>query len=81
MADISDWSSASAGVFPSKRLSRPRVEHGRHGRKLVGAVHAEIGAFWKILTQQSVGVLVGAALPRAVRIAEIHLDASVDLQA
>src|SRR5215472_309913 len=44
-------------------------------------MHAEIGAFWKILAQQSVGVLVGAALPWAVRIAEIDLDASVDLQA
>src|SRR5262249_48358085 len=44
-------------------------------------MHAEIDAFWKILAQQSVGVLVGAALPWAVRFAEIDLDASVDLQA
>src|SRR6201997_5892504 len=44
-------------------------------------MHAEIGAFWKRLAQQSVGVLVGAALPWAVRIAEIDLDASIDLQA
>src|SRR5882757_6362416 len=44
-------------------------------------MRAEIGALWKILTQQSVGVLVGAALPWAVRIAEIDLDASIDLQA
>src|SRR5215469_6357722 len=44
-------------------------------------MHAEIGAFRKILAQQSVGVLIGAALPWAVRIAEIDLDASVDLQA
>src|ERR1700733_943416 len=44
-------------------------------------MRAEICAFWKILAQQSVGVLVGAALPWAVRIAEIDLDASVDLQA
>ena len=55
--------------------ARPRVERGRHGRNLVDAMHAEISAFWKILAQQSVGVLVGAALPRAVRIAEIDLDA------
>src|SRR3974390_2319890 len=44
-------------------------------------MHAEIGAFWKILAQQSVGVLVGAALPWAVGIAEVDLDASIDLQA
>ena len=67
--------------FPVKRLSRPGVEGGRHGRNLLGTVQAEIGAFWKVLAQQSVGVLVGAALPRAVRIAEVDLYARVDLQA
>src|SRR5215831_15957584 len=51
-----------------------RGDGGSHGRNVVGAMRAEIGAFWKILTQQSVGVLVGAALPWAVRIAEIDLD-------
>jgi hypothetical protein len=34
-------------------------------------MHAEIGAFRKILTQQSVGILIGTTLPWAVRIAEI----------
>src|SRR5215468_224831 len=67
--------------FPSKRLSGPCVEGGRYGCNVVGAMHAKIGAFWKILAQQPVSVLVGAALPWAVRIAEIDLDASVDLQA
>ena len=67
--------------MPSKRLSGPCVEGGRHGRNIVGAMHAEIGAFRKILTQQSVGILIGTTLPWAVRIAEIDLDASVDLQA
>src|SRR4051812_10667652 len=44
-------------------------------------MHAEIDAFWKILAQQSVGILVGATLPWAVRITEIDLDTSVDPQA
>src|SRR3954466_10851715 len=66
---------------PAERLSRPAVEGHRHGCKVLGAVRAEVGALWKVLAQQPVGVLVRAALPGAVRIAEVDLDACVDLQA
>src|SRR3989304_9150609 len=38
----------------------------------------EVGALGKVLAEQSVGVLVGATLPWAVRVAEVDLDASVD---
>ena len=69
------------GRFPIKRLAGPGVEGGRYGGNLLGAVHAEIGAFGQVLAQQPVGVLVGAALPRAVRIAKVDLYARVDLQA
>src|SRR6185436_3203427 len=41
---------------------------------------AQIGALREVLAQQSVGVLVGAALPRALRIAEVDLDTRIDLQ-
>src|SRR6202041_3735438 len=63
------------------RLSGPRVEGGGHGCNLVGAVHAEIGPFGEVLAEQSVSVLVGAALPWAVRIAEIDSHARLDLEA
>src|SRR5215212_5293307 len=66
--------------FPAKGLSRPGVEDHRHGREVVGAVHAEVGALRKVLTQQPVGVLIRAALPGAVGIAEVDLHASVDPQ-
>src|SRR3954470_20554552 len=66
---------------PAERLSRPAVEGHRHGCKVLGAVRAEVGALWKVLAQKPVGVLVGAALPGAVGIAEVDLDACVDLQA
>src|SRR3954454_17242060 len=66
---------------PAERLSRPAVEGHRHGCKVLGAVRAEVGALWKVLAQQPVGVLVRAALPGAVGIAEVDLDACVDLQA
>src|ERR1041384_6938677 len=66
---------------PAKGLSRPAVEGDRHGRKVLGAVHAEVSALWEILTQQPVGVLVRAALPGTVGIAEVDLETSVDPQA
>ena len=40
----------------------------------------EIGAFGKVLAQQSVGVFIAAALPRALWIAEEYLDAGVSFQ-
>src|SRR5207342_1915873 len=68
------------GRFPTQRLSRPGVEGGGHGGDLLGAVHAQIGAFREVLTQQSIGVLVSAALPWALGIAEVDLDAYINLQ-
>src|SRR3954470_19018383 len=66
---------------PAQGLSRPAVEGHRHGCKVLGAVRAEVGALWKILAQQPVGVLVRAALPGAVRVAEVDLKTGVDPQA
>ena len=37
-------------------------------------MHRQVGALWKVLSQQAIGVLVRAALPRALRIAEIDVD-------
>src|SRR4051794_36865358 len=63
---------------PAQGLSRPAVEGDRHGCKVLGAVHAEVGALWKVLAQQPVGVLVRATLPGAVRVAEGDRHASLD---
>src|SRR3954466_4038278 len=63
---------------PAKGLSRPAVEGDRHGREVLGAVRAEVGALWKVLAQQPIGVLVRAALPGAVGIAEVNRHASLD---
>ena len=40
----------------------------------------EVGAFWEVLAEESVGVLVGASLPGAVRVAEVDLEAGVDAE-
>src|SRR3954462_12795958 len=66
------------GCPPAQGFSRPAVEGDRHGRKVFGAVHAEVSAFWKVLAQQPIGVLIRAALPGAVGIAEVDRHASLD---
>jgi hypothetical protein len=58
------------------------------GRALRAAATAAIpsalcalrSAFREVLTQQRIGVLVGAALPRVFRIAEAGLDYSIELE-
>ena len=49
------------GGSPVERLSRSGVERRGHGRELVRAVDAQVGAFREVLPQQPVGVLVRAA--------------------
>ena len=39
-------------------------------------MHRQVGAFRKVLSEQAIGVLVRAALPRALRIAKIYVDFS-----
>src|SRR6188472_4407484 len=56
---------------PAERLARPAVECRGHGRGVVGTVRAQVGALREVLPQQPVRVLVRAALPRAVRVAEV----------
>src|SRR5215208_5940719 len=66
------------GCSPAKGLSRSGIERRGHGCERVRAVRAQVGAFGEVLPQQPVGVLVRAALPWTVRIAEVDLHASVD---
>src|SRR6476659_9042222 len=66
--------------FPAQRLSRSGIEGRRNGGDLIGAVDAEVGAFREVLTQQPIGVLVSAALPWALRVAEVDLHARIDLE-
>ena len=73
-------SSASAGVFQPSVFRGLALRAAATAASLLGAVHAEIGALREVLAQQPVGVLVGAALPWALRIAEVDLDAGIDLQ-
>jgi hypothetical protein len=69
------------GRFPVEPLPWPGIEGRSYGADILSGVHAEIGAFREVLSQQSVCVLVGAALPRTSRITEMDLDPGIDPQA
>ena len=55
--------------------ARSVVEAVGDGIELVLTVDREVGALGQVLAQQPVGVLAGAALPWAVRVAEVHAHA------
>ena len=48
--------------------------------KISARVLAEVGGLWKVLAQETVGVFVRAALPRALRVTEADLKTCVDPQ-
>ncbi len=37
-------------------------------------VYRQVGSLGEVLSEQAVGVLVGTALPRAARVAEVNID-------
>ena len=49
--------------LPAKGLARPCVEGQRYCLESILAVSAQVGALWKVLTHQTVGILVRAPLP------------------
>src|SRR5207302_4782187 len=63
---------------PAECLTGSIVERVGGGVEVVLSMDGEVGAFGEVLAAQAVGVLVGAALPGAVRIAEVDVDAGVD---
>src|SRR4051794_8327895 len=66
--------------FPPEGLARSAVESCGNRREVVHIMQAQVGALREVLAQQPVGVLVRPALPRAVRVAEVDLQARVDPQ-
>ena len=60
-----------------EHFAGPVVEAFGDFVEIVLAMSAEVGAFGQILPDQPVGVFVAAALPGAVGIGEVDLDAGV----
>jgi hypothetical protein len=73
-AAIRAWAERdSGGTVLERYVLGIAPEGGGDGGEVVGAVPGEVGAFGEVLAQQPVGVLVGGALPRALRVAEVDL--------
>src|ERR1700682_3480181 len=60
--------------FKLQGLTWSFVELTSHFVQISLRVHRQVGALWKVLSQQAIGVLVRPALPRALRIAKIDVD-------
>ncbi|CAA0096447.1 Uncharacterised protein [Starkeya nomas] len=67
-----------ARCFPPERFAGPGVHRVSDGSQLPGRVPAEISPFREVLPQKAVGVFVRAALPRALRIAEVDFQSALD---
>jgi hypothetical protein len=64
------------GCSVAEALARPIIERVDNEGKFVIADLREVGAFGEVAAQQPIGVLVGPALPGAVRIGEEHAQPS-----
>lgn len=60
------------GCLPAENFPRSGVERCGNGVELGPGPSREVGAFGKVLAEDSVGVLVGATLPGTVRVREEH---------
>src|SRR2546423_5002670 len=67
-----DWFS------PVQRLAWSAIQFRRYFIKFLLGVQGQVGAFREVLPKQPVRVLVGAALPRRARVAEIDRQAGTD---
>src|SRR5271168_1128093 len=63
---------------PAERLAWSAVERGSDRLELLRGVSCEVCSSREVLAEQAVGVLVGAALPRALWVTEVHLKPAVD---
>jgi len=62
-------------------FARSGVEFPRDAVEISLGVALDIGAVREVLPEQPVGVLVGAALPRTLRVADVHRDIRGDREA
>src|SRR5207344_3235536 len=60
--------------FKLQGLTWPFVELTSHFVQTGLRMHRQVGALRKVLSQQTIGVLIRAALPWALRIAKINVD-------
>lgn len=64
--------------LPGERLSWSCVQCMGNSAQLVGTVAAKVRSRGKVLAKQTIGVFVAAALPGALRVAEVDVEAGID---
>ena len=62
--------------FECQSLTWPFVELTSHFVEMSLRIHRQVGPLREVLPQQSIGVFIGTALPRTVRIAEVKVAKS-----
>src|SRR3974377_352988 len=60
--------------FKSQGLAWSLVELACHFVQMGLLVHRQVRSLRKVLSQQTIGVLIGTTLPRALRIAEVNIN-------
>ena len=60
--------------FKVQRLSWSLVELTRYFIQMSLRVYRQVRSLGEVLSQQSIGVLIGATLPRTLRIAEVDIN-------
>src|SRR6267378_6091699 len=85
LEDVRSWGAGSTGRrntgvkslcwgFKLQGLTWPFVELTSHFVQIGLRMHRQVGTLRKVLSQQTIGVLIRAALPWALRIAKINVD-------
>ena len=72
---LHDLSHHLDGAFEVEALARSHVQLQRNGVQLLLAVYRQVCAFGQVLADQAIDVFVAAALPGAVRVAEVDRHA------
>src|ERR1700724_961212 len=60
--------------FECQSLTWPFVELASHFVQMGLRMHRQVGSLREVLPQQTIGVFIGTALPRTLRIAEVNVD-------
>ena len=65
------------GGLPVEGFAGSTVESCGDGVRVVSRVSAEVGAFGEVLTEETVGVLVGSTLPWCLGVAEVDGEVGI----
>ncbi len=64
--------------LPAECLAWSGVQRMDDGVQFFRTVSTKVCSLWKVLAEKTIGVFVAAALPRALRVAEIDVETGVD---